>query len=258
MSRDYREERRLAYRKSMYKSFKNAGVDYGAAYSKQSRNRARAARAEFLSTPGLGRRLRAPRGAIAPFGGRKELKYVDNQAATYVADSTGTVTALNLTAIGDDNTSRDGRQVTIKSVQIHGRLQSVDNVATLSSRCRLMLIWDNAVNSGTIATIAQILTQARSDAFPLIDNAQRFTVLYDNSWGLGALVTTATQTFAQSPGTHVVDIYKKINAVTQYSGTTAAIGSIQNGALLMVTLGDQAAGDGGSFVLSTRVRFTDD
>lgn len=221
-----------------------------------ARTRRAGVRAAIMATPGFGRRNRAPRvkGAIRP---QKELKYVDVAAATYVADGTGTVTALNLIAVGDDNTSRDGRQVTIKSVQIKGKVQPVDLTATLDTRARLMLVWDNAVNSGTIATIAQILSAARSDAFPLIDNAQRFTILYDNAWAISAVVTTATQTH-RAPGLEVIDIYKRINAVTQFSGTTAAIGSIQNGALLMVTIGDNGTGDGASFTVGTRVRFTDD
>lgn len=188
---------------------------------------------------------------------RKELKYVDTAAAAYAADTTGTVTALNLTAVGDDNTSRDGRQATMKSVQLHGILGPVD-ITTVQSKCRLLLVWDNAVNSGTIATVAQILTSANATSFPLVDNANRFTILVDRTYAVGGLDTTATQTYAMSPSVHDVEVYKRLDVVTQYSGTTAAIGSIQNGALLMVTIGTAAPAAGGSFNLAARVRFTDD
>jgi len=203
------------------------------------------------------RRNRAARvkGAIAPYGGRKELKYNDIALAAYVADTTGTVTALNLIAVGDDNTSRDGRQCTMTSVQVRGYVAPEGIAAQAPISCRLMLVWDNAVNSGAIATIAQILTAATGQSFPLIDNANRFTILCDKRFFIGAANTTATQTYADQTG-EIVEIYKKLNLVTQYSGTTAAIGSIQNGGLLMVTVGDAATG--GSFALSTRVRFTDD
>lgn len=194
------------------------------------------------------------KGAIAP---RVELKYCDLPGATYLADTTGSVTALNLIAVGDDNTTRDGRQVTIKSVQFRGTLVPVDNT-TLPAKCRLMLVWDNAVNSGTIATVAQILNAASAAAFPLIDNQNRFTVLVDRSYVVGGVSDVATQAYSMSPACHNVEIYKSINAITQYSGTTAAIGSIQNGALLMLTIGDKAAGAGGAFLGATRVRFTDD
>lgn len=196
------------------------------------------------------------KGAIAPYGGRPELKYVDVASSAYVCDTTGTVTALNLLAVGDDNNTRDGRQVTIKSVQIRGIVQNVDQ-ATGDSYARIMLVWDNANNSGTIATIAQILTAATSLSFPLIDNAQRFTILSDRTYAIGQISTTATQSFAGSPNVNTCDLYKKINQVTQYSGTTAAIGSIQNGALLLVTLGNNGAGLGATALIATRVRFTD-
>lgn len=199
----------------------------------------------------------AIKGAIAPYGGRKELKFVDVAQANYACDTTGSVTALNLIAVGDDYTTRDGRQVTIKSVQLHGLLGPVDGT-TSDAKCRVMLVWDNAVNSGTIATIAMIMAAATGTAFPLVDNANRFTILVDRTYSLGKVDTTATQTYANCPNVFDVEIYKKLNSVTQYSGTTAAIGSIQNGGLLLVTLGSASAAAGGNLLASTRVRFTDE
>jgi len=197
------------------------------------------------------------KGPIPKKGSLKELKYVDLASATYVADTTGTVTALNLIAVGDDNTNRDGRQVCIKSVQIRGFVSPTDT-GTAFSRARVLLVWDNAVNSGSIATVAQILSAASANSFPLIDNANRFTILADRSYAMGAVDTTASMSYSGSPNVHDVDIYKKINQITQFSGTTAAIGSIQNGGLLMVTIGSAGAGAGANFSLATRVRFTDD
>jgi len=204
------------------------------------------------------KRNRAPRvkGAIAAYGGRQELKYVDIASAGYAGDTTGSVTALNLLAVGDDNTSRDGRQVCIKSVQVRGSVFPQDP-STQPTMVRLLLVWDNAVNSGAIATVAQILSAAHSNSFPLIDNANRFTILSDQQFCVGGFSTVATQSYAGSPMILPVSIYKKLNLVTQYSGTTAAIGSIQNGGLLMVTIGDQPAAAGAAFSLATRVRFTD-
>jgi len=164
---------------------------------------------------------------------------------------------LNLLAVGDDNTSRDGRQVTIKSVQLHGMVYPEDTNSG-PTKGRVMLVWDNANNSGAIATIAQILAAANGNAFPLVDNANRFTILVDRTFAIGIMSDTATQAIAGCPNTFDVEIYKKINQITQYSGTTAAIGSIQNGALLLVTIGTTAAGNGATLVASTRVRFTDD
>lgn len=196
------------------------------------------------------------KGAIRP-SGLTELKFVDLASATYACDTTGSVTALNLIAVGDDNTTRDGRQVTIKSVQIRGILQPQDSTTT-TNKARIILVWDNAVNSGAIATIAEIFTASTANSFPLVNNQNRFTILWDQSFACGAIDSTATQALAFSPAVHNVDYYRKLGSVTQYSGTTAAIGSIQNGGLLMVTLGTQAAAAGTNFIAATRVRFVDD
>jgi len=209
-------------------------------------------------------RNRAPRrvkGAIAPYGGRQELKYVDTvlQSGTSVYDTTGLATPINLIAVGDDNTSRDGRQVTIKSIQVRGTVEPIDSV-TETVGCRTMLVWDNANNSASTTSaqlIAALLTSANSAAFPSVDNQNRFTILWDSYLVLAGQANTATQAISASPGAHVIQYYKKMNAVVQYSGTTAAIGSIQNGALWFVTIGDQAPAAGGIFAGQCRVRFTD-
>jgi len=211
-------------------------------------------------------RNRAPKhafvkGAIAPFGGRKELKYVDTDltAGTSVYDTTGLATCVNMLAIGDDNTTRDGRQCTIKSVQIKGSVRYVDG-SVESTRCRTMLIWDNANNSASTTSaqlIGAALTATTSYSFPTVDNAQRFTILWDNALSLGQFNNTAT--ISSDGGAHaIVDYYKKLNLVTQYSGTSAAIGSIQNGSPWFVTLGDRAAAAAFQFNGNIRVRFTDD
>lgn len=216
------------------------------------------------SSSSMARLQYSPRikGAIAPFGGRRELKYVDTvlQSSTAVYDTTGLATPINLLAVGDDNTSRDGRQVTIKSVQVQGQISNLDNSADLTTKCRTMLVWDNANNSASTTSaqlISALLTSANACAFPLVDNQNRFTILWDSQKTIGGFGIVATQTFSISPGCHDLRYYRKMNSVTQYSGTTAAIGSIQNGALWFVTIGDSAAGSGGRFLGQIRVRFTD-
>jgi len=240
------------------------GIDFGR-YKRFSLRpyRNRAPRSKWVPSKGRVPIFRGPeghafaKGAIAPFAGRRELKYLDIASATYAADTTGTVTALNLLAVGDDNTSRDGRQVTIKSVQVRGYLEPQD-ATTVPTKCRILLVWDNAVNSGTIATVTDILTASTSVSFPKIDNSRRFTILVDHSFTAGGVSNVASQTYAQGQITEDIEIYKKLNLITQYSGTTAAIGSIQNGALLMVTIGSNAAASASEALLATRIRFTDD
>lgn len=213
---------------------------------KRTRNRIRGGRRTYV------------KGAIAPYGGRRELKYTDLTEANYRCTAAGTVTCLNLLQEGDDNTTRDGRQVTIKSVAIRGVLKPEDTL-TQDTHARIMLVWDNANNAAAaVPTIAQILANGTtSNTFPLIDNANRFTILWDKSYAVGGVQSTATQAISKSPNVHVVKYYKKLNLVTQYVGTTGLISNIQNGSLLLVTIGDQATSDASVLLAATRVRFID-
>jgi len=200
----------------------------------------------------------ALRGFAPGFGQRgmpSEKKVIDIAAANYACDTTGSVTALNLVAIGDDYTNRDGRMVTIKSAQVRGVVRQVD--ATCGPvHCRVLLIWDMQPKGGAIATIAEILSAATSQSFINLTNRFRFKVLRDQSFALGQVDNTATQSYNISIP-QVLDWFVPLTLVTQYGGTGATIGDIQEGALLLVTIGDQAAGGGGQLNATTRVRFID-
>jgi len=194
---------------------------------------------------------RPVKGAIAKSTG-PELKFWDVAEANYVADTTGTVTLLNGISAGDDYDNREGRQILLKSVQIRGRVHPFDTT-TLPTHARVLLVWDNAATGGA-PTIANILTASTSNSFPLVNNQTRFTILRDMSFFVGGISTTATSSYAMAPSGHTVEAYLKINQLVQYSSTAA---SINNGALYLVTIGDQAANAGAQFTLATRVRFVD-
>jgi len=204
-----------------------------------------------------GFRNRAPRASRGFYNRPGELKYLDIAATTYAYNTTGTVTALNLLAVGDDANTRDGRQVTCKSIAVTGPIYPEDG-ATAATYCRTLLVWDSQPNSGVIATIANILTGATSVSNTNLDNRERFTILRDDKVTLGAFNSTATQATAMSPSVTKLDWFVPLNGVvTTYSGTTAAIGSIATGALLLVTIGDTASGLGCTGSFTTRLRFYD-
>lgn len=202
-------------------------------------------------------RARAARGPAAFIRGPipqrgKELKFIDVTAATSVTDTTGAVVLLNGVATGDDFNTRDGRQVIMKSVQIRGIFDV--NSATTELLARFMLVWDNAPN-GVLATVGQILAQSTSLSEKNINNQNRFTILADEQRGFsgGGVVVGESQGYNTAFLRHV-----KLNHITQYLDTGATIASIQNGALLLLTIGNQAAGTGaGSIFFNTRVRYVE-
>jgi len=203
----------------------------------------------------LSRQPRASRGWYNKPG---ELKFNDTVSATYNCDTTGSVTALNLLAVGSGATDRDGRQITCKSVAVQGLLAPIDG-ATNACYCRVMLVWDSQCNGGAIATITQILNAATSLTNTNLDNRERFTILRDFKYAMGSTSNTATQAVSNSPNTTNIDWFVPLKGmVTTYnSGTTAAITSIATGALLLVTIGNQATTDCGAFIATTRLRFYD-
>lgn len=198
----------------------------------------------------IARRNRGPRYSAG------ELKYLDIASAGYVADTTGSVTCLNLTAVGDDNTNRDGRQIINKSIHIQGLLQPSDD-STSPNLSRMLIVWDSQPN-GAIATITDILVASTSVSSTNLNNRERFRILKDLRLSQGKVDTTATSTFSNSDNTYCVNEFIKLNDLkTTYSGTTAVIASIATGALLMVTIGSVAAAAGGTFGVTTRLRFAD-
>lgn len=212
--------------------------------------------AERLKKPSFKKkRVARIKGAIAP---REELKFVDSvltaTAGQAFYTAAGVVTLLNGIAEGDDYSARDGRQATMKSVHVR-TVVSQSVTASSGGACRTMLVWDNAPK-GALAAVTDILTAASASAFPLVDNQQRFTILRDAYLELGGNNNTATQTFASAPGAQKVDLYVPLDSVTQFIGTGATIASIQNGALLLLTIGDNEAWANSQF--NARVRFTDD
>lgn len=94
--------------------------------------------AERLKKPSF-KKKRASRvkGAILP---REEFKFADVALASYApVAGTGTVTLLNGIAEGDDYTSRDGRQATMKSIQVRGDVRAA-NVSFTGHVARMLIV----------------------------------------------------------------------------------------------------------------------
>lgn len=184
-----------------------------------------------------------------------EKKWVDIAEAAYACDTTGTITALNLTAEAAGPSGRIGRKITMTAVQLAGTIQPFDNI-TQAAHCKVLLIYDKQPN-GALPAMTDIFVASTSNSFMNLNNRDRFQVLAVHDVAIGTQDNTATQAFAGSPTVHVVKTYKTINLPTIYDGATAAIGDVQTGSLLLVTVGDRAAGLGGVFFGAVRTRYGD-
>lgn len=184
-----------------------------------------------------------------------ERKVIDVDPGNLNVTSTGTVTLINGVATGTDFTDRVGRKIVMKSVYVRGIIFP-DDFSTLNSLARIMIVYDMQAN-GVAPAITDILKSASSVSQLNLNNRDRFKIIMDKQWVLGAIDNTATQSVAGSPTVHALKKFTRLNHETLFNGTTAAIGSIATGALFLVTIGTQAAGAAATTTISTRVRFED-
>lgn len=182
-----------------------------------------------------------------------ERKFVDVAQAQYNCDTTGSVTLLNGAAQGDDYNNRIGRKTTNVAVQLRGILQPVD-ASVEFNLSRVMIVYDKQAN-GAAPAVTDILTAATATAHANLNNRTRFKILCDKQYATGSYDTTTG--YAASITCKNVNLYKKINLPTIWSGTGATAGSIVNGAIYLVTIGTNAAGTGATLKTTTRIRFID-
>jgi len=196
------------------------------------------------------------RGVQGPLRRAKdERKVIDVDPANYVADTTGSVTLLNGIATGTDFTDRIGRKIRMKSFYIRGVVRPID--ATIGNTlARLIIVYDMQTN-GAAPAITDVLKSASPSSQLNMNNRDRFRILIDKQYPIGATSDVATQSFAGSPTVHQIKKYKKLNLEVLFNGTTNAVGSIATGSIYMITIGDQVANNGGQFNVSTRIRFED-
>lgn len=186
---------------------------------------------------------------------RPEEKALTTNQTNYEGDTNGTIALLNGCATGTDFTDRVGRKIYMKSIFIRGTVGPVDTNVS-NSLVRLMIIYDTEPN-GALPAVTDILAQGRSESQTNLSNRHRFYIVIDKQYYIGRYSDTIQQSVAAGPSGYAIKIFRKLNLETIYDGTTNVIGSISSGALYILTLGNQAANDGGRFKLTTRIRFCD-
>lgn len=230
-----------------------------------ARKAARAARvavSRSMPTAVVVRSRRAPPATRGFFGSARrsprELKVVDTAEAVYIINTTGSITLINGIAQGSDFNNRIGRRSTMRSVLLQGVTRNTDSL-TQAQLARILILWDSQPN-GALPAMTDIFTAATATSPLNLNNRDRFRILAEWRDALGAYLDTAGAPpgFVTADVSRSVYIYKRFNLETTYDGTTAAIGDIQTGAMLLVTIGNEAAANGSHDLrASVRVRFTD-
>lgn len=199
-------------------------------------------------------RARAQRGFLGAAG---EAKYFDITAGALALNTTGSISHLDIVPTGTTVNSRDGRKFKNTSVQIRGQAQA-DTTTTVCNGA-MYLVWDRQPNKA-LAAVTDVLDTANSNSFAKRENSQRFKIIKKWRWAFAGNQTTAGQQVSTT--NFDIDDYVRLPddciAECTTADTTGAIGNRVTGALLLVTVGNTAAGTAdANVVIGTRVNFVD-
>lgn len=181
-----------------------------------------------------------------------ELGFVDTGVGTFSLDTTGGVTLLNTVPQGAGTIQRIGKKIMLKSLQCRGRV--ANNITATFNDCAILIVYDRRPN-GTLPAVTDILNAATSISFNNDGNSGRFTVLKRMDFTLVGNNTTPTSSTAFS-----ADFYLDLKGKpTVYKALgTGAIADQEQGSLLLVTVGQVAAGNtAATATLSFRLRYVD-
>lgn len=138
---------------------------------------------------------------------------------------------LDLIPQGDTESTRDGRQCTILSVNIRGALTFTPGAsATASGCCVMYLILDTQANGAQAAWTDIFVSTALNLTVNNMANSGRFRTLkkWFFTWNPPAGATTAFNT-----QTKWIEFFKKVVIPMEFSSTTGAIGEIKSNHLFL-------------------------
>ena len=217
-------------------------VSYSSGSRKYAASRQAVARARALLRGRMGVSTRAPLRTGGFYGlydrrGRNELKVIDtDQSLSTTVSSTGTVTLINGVAQGTDFNQRIGRKITMKS--IFSKFFLVPN-STLNSVngniVRVMIFYDAQTNAAA-PSVSDVLATNAYDASLNLNNRDRFKIILDKYYTIGAAVYSSGALAAGSPKPAYCKKYRKCSLDVIFGATGATVGSIQSGGLFMLTI----------------------
>ena len=169
-----------------------------------------------------------------------DAKYFDVGGASYVNNTTGSITHLDIVPTGTSAVTREGKSFRLRSVWIIGSMQN--NSAATTNDVINYLIWDRQPNKA-LAAITDVVDVATADTFTKRENANRFRIIKKWSRSLcGPAAGTGVTINSQIRIDQFIKLPEECVAMCTAADTTGAIGNRISGALLFLTLGDTAAG----------------
>lgn len=192
------------------------------------------------------------RGLVRRLG--QEINFVDTAAASREMSTTGAISLLATIAQGAAQTQRIGRKIVLKSIQVRGSVYT--GTTTVTSKVSWIIVYDKRP-TGVLPAITDILVTANSNSMTNSENVGRFQIVARKDYAMVGNTGTAGQ--QDSKTMYNVEKFIKIRKPMVFkSAGNGAIGDIEQGALYIVTVGDQATGTSDcSAYLGFRTRFLD-
>jgi len=212
-----------------------------------------AARAVVRNTRMQGARPR-PGAALNRRGvASKETGYVDTASATYAFDTTGSIVLIPTVAQGASVNQRIGKKLSWKSLQCRGYV--ANGTAATFNDCCMLIVYDKRPQ-GSLPAITDILVTANSRSMNNDANSGRFQILKRVDWVLNGIPATTNGDGPAMSADFFLDLKGKAG-VFKAAGT-GAIGDIEEGAIYLVTVGNNVAGTSAAGAeLGFRTRFID-
>lgn len=184
----------------------------------------------------------------------QEVNFVDLGVGNYAMDTTGTVTLINTIPQGASQNQRIGKRCYLKSLLIRGF--AFANTTGVINDVVHMIIYDKRP-TGSLPAITDILTSTNSVSFMNDTNTNRFEVIRRSD---NILIGSSTAPMATGREALTVDQFiplKKRPMIFAAAGT-GAIGDIEEGALYLVTVGNNPPGTtAATLSVAFRTRFTE-
>ncbi len=191
-----------------------------------------------------------------------ELKFYDlTETAvltTSLANPLGSGVAINAPAQGDTQSERIGNRIIVKSIQVKGYF-TLQGVATgtlqKSNVARIMFFVDHQANGGYPTATDVLQNVGNINSFRNLDHSARFTMLTNIRMDLHGVPAYSGTALASVDQHFSFSFYKKLNMLTQFEGSTAAITSVTNNSIIPMAFMEDT-GAPVSVFFDTRIRYT--
>lgn len=222
------------------------GGSYGrrVAASSGDARRAMAVVARRATGPPTGGRGALSARARAARGLRPETKTVDTSTGVLNFDTNSAVAncmkLLNTIPTGTSTVTRIGKRVALKAISIRGQVQAAS--AGTINKVSLLLIYIRTPNqAATLPAVTEILVTQNSSALTNRDNASKFQILRRWDFIINGNSTTPATGNEMHNLNEFINLGMKPSTWTSAS-TAGTIAEFEEGALILLSVGDQTNG----------------